>query len=457
MPFESSDNQKTKAAPQNEWTVVADLGILFDQKGKNGHMGAEDKLKGLEQLTQATKGKPVTIVAEAIVCDDQNAPDGKLSESKKGYEVERIVIHDGQETITKLGASKGFKNDLQDLLDYSLKEQSGSHVALAINAHGFGDQGVNGGMAEPERRNGGVVPAADLAAAIKSSLDKNGGNKLDLTDFDSCLMAQLGVLQSMDPVTKQLVASEKTETVKSDAEIDGQNLTAWISDLVTKPSMTGFELGQDIVDRANKGANGLGETEGTSTLAHFDLDGHLNDFNARLNTLGRGLIESMQNPANRKAIAQELNGLADIAKDEVRGPEHGATVAKRDMQGMLDTLSFNLSRGNIQDPDGHLKTAVDSVTIALKDRSGLVAAVHLKSDENTGAFHVKPIVSSESGLSLYLPNLEVMTNSCLTSADLTKINSADAGSTSTPWFEFLQSMRIEQQQSALNARSCDNK
>lgn len=457
MPFESSDNQKTKAAPQNEWTVVADLGILFDQKGKNGHMGAEDKLKGLEQLTQATKGKPVTIVAEAIVCDDQNALDGKLSESKKGYEVERIVIRDGQETITKLGASKGFKNDLQDLLDYSLKEQSGSRVALAINAHGFGDQGVNGGMAEPERRNGGVVPAADLAAAIKSSLDKNGGNKLDLTDFDSCLMAQLGVLQNMAPVTKQLVASEKTETVKSDAEIDGQNLTAWISDLVAKPSMTGFELGQDIVDRANKGANGLGETEGTSTLAHFDLDGHLNDFNARLNTLGQGLIESMLNPANRKAIAQELSGLMDIAKDEGRGPEHGATVAKRDMQGMLDTLSFNLSRGNIQDPDGHLKAAVDSLTSALKDRNGLVAAVHLKSDENAGLFHVKPIVSSESGLSLYLPNLEVMTNSCLTPTDLTKINSADAGSTSTPWFEFLQSMRIERQGGALDARSCDNK
>jgi hypothetical protein len=451
MPFESSDNLKPKAAvPQAEWTVVADLAILFDQKGKNGHMGSEDKLKSLEALRESTKGKPVTIVAEAITCDDSNVPEGKLSQCKNGYELERIVIHDGQETVTKLGPAKGFNTDLQDLLDYSIKEQPGNKIALAINAHGFGDQGLEGGMAEPNRHNGDLVAAADVAATVKSSLDKNGRSKLDLVDLDSCLMGQLGVLQSMSSVTDHLVASEKTETVSSSAGIDGQNLTAWVSDLTARPSMSGYELGQDIINRVNHGSNGLGGTEGASTLAHFDLR-HLSDFNAKLNTLGQGLTESVQNPANRKAIVDAFGKLPDIAKGETPEPDHAATAAKRDMEGMLDILSFDMAHGIIQDQGGHLKGAVDGMQNALKDRNGLMAAVHLQSQENTGAFHVTPIVNNESGLSLYLPSYEVLNNTCLTDAALTKVNAADAGSTDSPWFQFLQSMRLEPPKSLLNS------
>jgi hypothetical protein len=427
---------------QSQWTVAVDLGIVFDQVGARGHLGVEDKLKSLEQLKQMTKGQPVTIVVEALVADGKDVPGQALSQSKKPYDVERIVIRDGKEEVVASGASKGFSADLKDLLDYSLTQTPSNKIALAINAHGLGDQGVAGGMQEPGRQNGEVLSTPDLANVIESSLADSNHTKLDLIDLDSCLMGQMGVLEQLDPVTKQLVASEKTETVGlNPREIDGQDLTAWIKDVVAKPNMNGVSVGQAIVQHADHGANGLPDEEGTRTLTHFDLENHLGEFNAHLNVLGQRLTDALKDPTNREQIDYAVDRVGDVANDDDHSRPLAPTVAKRDMQGFLNLLTLEISSGKLIDPDHQLSQAITDMQQQLTDRNKLLSAAHIHQDTGIGGMKLMNFTSNESGLSVFLPNIDVRNNPALSESKLEKLYTTDAGSSNIGWLNFLRSLR----------------
>lgn len=429
-------------ATATQWTVAVDLGIVFDQVGTRGHLGVEDKLKSLEQLKEMTKDQPVTLVVEALIADGKDVPGQDVSQSKKPYDVERIVIRNGKEEVVSVGPSKGFAVDLHDLLDYSLTQQPSAKVALAINAHGLGDQGLAGGMQEPGRQNGQLLSTQDLAGVIKSSLAKTNHAKLDVLDLDSCLMGQLGVLQQLDPVTKQLVASEKTETVGlNPREIDGQNLTAWIADIVAKPGMTDFEVGQDIIQHADKGANGLPDEEGTRTLTHYDLEDHLSEFNAHLNALGQRLTEALKNSANREQINYSIDRLSDVANDNDHSRPLAPTVAKRDMAGFLNLLTLEISSGKLTDPDHQLSQAVSDMEQQLSDRKKLLSATHVHRDASLSGIRVTNYANNESGLSFFLPNIDVRNNPALADDKLEQLYRTDAGTSNSGWLDFLRSLR----------------
>jgi len=436
------EQQIPSSKSQSQWTIAVDLGIVFNQVGALGHLGVEDKLKSLEKLKEMTKGHPVTIVVEALVADGKDVPGQDLSQSKKPYAVERIVIRDGQEAVVASGASKGFTGDLQDLLDFSLTQAPANKIALAINAHGLGDQGLAGGMQEPGRQNGELLSTEDLASVIKTSLTKSNHGKLDLLDLDSCLMGQLGVLQQLDPVAKQLVASEKTETVGlTPREIDGQNLTAWIADVVAKPDMNGFAVGQAIIQQANAGANGLSDEEGTGTLAHYDLENHLSEFNTHLNVLGQRLTEALKNPANREQINYSIDLVSDVANDNDHSRPLAPTIAKRDMQGFLNLLTLEISSGKLADPDHQLGGAISDMQEQLADRTKLLSAAHVHQNSGLSGMKVVNFTNNESGLSLFLPNADVRNNPALRETQIEKLYVTDAGASNSGWLSFLRSLR----------------
>lgn len=427
---------------RSQWTVAVDLGIVFDQVGARGHLGAEDKLKSLEQLKQMTKGQPVTIVVEALVADGKDVPGQPLSQSKKPYDVERIVIHDGQEEVVATGASKGFSADLKDLLDFAVTQEPSSKIALAINAHGLGDQGMAGGMQDPGRQNGGLLSTPELANVIKSSLAQSDHAKLDVLDLDSCLMGEMGVLEQLDPVTKQLVASEKTETVGVNRrEIDGQDLTAWIKDIVAKPEMTGFDVGQSIIDHADQGANGADPEEGTRTLTHFDLAGQLGQFNAHLNVLGQRLTEAMKDPTNRTEIGLAIDRVSDMTNEDSHSFQHGPTAAKRDMQGFLNMLTMEISSGQLNDPDHKLSQAITDMQQQLTDRNKLLSAAHIPQVTGFGGMKLMNFTNNESGLSVFLPNADVRNNPRLSESQIENLYTTDAGTSNSGWLSFLRSLR----------------
>jgi hypothetical protein len=415
-PSTSTPGADSKAAetgmnPPNEWTVVADLAILFDNVGKSGHMGAEEKLHNLQALTDSTKGKPLTIIADVLVNDGSDVPGQPLSKSKKGYEVERVIIHDGKETILPAVPSQGTQKDLQNLIEYSLKNAPSNKVALAINAHGLGNQGVEGGMLG---RGNGLVPVEDLSSTIQSALKSGGRDKLDLVDLDSCLMAQQGVLQQLAPVTNDLVASEAVETVSTNpADIDGQNLGKWIGDLVQNPSMTGVQLGKQIVAEANQNANGYNfgpdgrdNVQGTRTLTNFDLSQML-EFNDKLNALGVQLTKALADPASRSVIQNQIHLQQNITNDSLLHPDQGGFAAKIDLFGFVHQLSVWTSDGNgrgIADPDHKLKAALSDMESYLQDRNKLLDATHTPVALGIDRKPIIPAYNNLSGLSAYVPD-----------------------------------------------------
>jgi hypothetical protein len=297
-------------------------------------------------------------------------------------------------------------------------------------------------MQDPGRQNGALISTPDLANVIKSSLSNSNHAKLDLLDLDSCLMGQMGVLEQLDPVTKQLVASEKTETVGlHPREIDGQDLTAWIKDIVAKPDIDGFAVGQAIVQHADHGANGLPDEEGTRTLTHFDLENHLDEFNAHLNVLGQRLTEALKDPTNREQINYAVDRIGDVANDDDHSRPLAPTVAKRDMQGFLNLLSLELSSGKLIDPDHQLSQAIDDMQKQLTDRNKLLSAAHVHQDSGIGGMKLMNYTSNESGLSVFLPNLDVRNNPALSESQLDKLYTTDAGASNIGWLSFLRSLR----------------
>ncbi len=447
QPFlsQSSDANANKngvaqlSKTQTDWTIVADMSIVFDSQGANGHMGAEDKTALLKQLKDRTKDHSVSIVLQSVSVDGKDVQPGfDLSSSKEPYQVKTIVLRDGQEYDISSGQSQGLKADLQNELDFALKNQPSMHVALAINAHGLGDEGILGGTQENANRvNGQMKTADELADTIKSSLAKSNHAKLDVVDMDSCLMGEMGVLHSMSKVTNNLVASEQTEVVSADHGIDGQNLNAWISKVIDNTKWNGGDVAVGIVTEANRGENN-GDNHGpsgTATLASFDLS-HVDEFSDLMNKLGRALISAESNPAEATAIKRAIDDTTNFDAAQDHGAPVSAANAKYDVKDFLEHLKFDLG----STADSELTKAMDDVNHYVDDRSKLITAVHLPYayPNAFGQLRSNTPVPVGAGLSIYLPNKDLRTNPGYKDR-IDQLGSMETGTTDSDWNKFLKS------------------
>ena len=450
QPFLSQSTDGTRArngaaqldTTPTDSTIVVDMSILFDLQGAHGHMGAEDKANLLKELKDKTKDHSVSIVLESLTADGKDVPGASLSTSKEPYGAQMIVLRDGQEFDISNGKSKGLKGDLQDVLDFALKNQPSKNVALAINAHGIGDQGILGGTQENKGRENGRMTASELAGTIKSSLNKAGRDKLDVVDMDSCLMAEMGVLHSMSGVTKQLVASERTEKVKATPEapateqVDGQNLNAWISKVIDNPKMTDAQVAHEIVADANQGYRG--DVQGADSLVSFDLS-HVDEFSDLMNKLGKALSDDSKIPGNADQINKSIDETENFAAAQQYGPPMSSKEAKYDVKQFMANLQFRLKAKLINDPDGELKQAMENVNHYVDDRSKLITTVHLpyESDRNN---LFGPNKQTSTGLSIYLPNSDVRENPSYVKADMDRLQSTETGTANGDWNTFLGSL-----------------
>jgi hypothetical protein len=391
------DKQSQDRQPQ-EWTVAINLAVNLDSQGAFGHLGSEDKMTHLADLAAYTRGKPVTIVVQAIErkpgSDSKSDNKGEekteslpeTAETKSKYEVipkpdaktepkpeskieskpepkaepaklNRYIIKDG--TITQLPSaqSQGYADDLTAFLQVANKEAPSQKTALVVNSHGIGNMGLSG--------DAGKISLTDFEKAVTRGLTGSGHNKLDLLDFDACLMAQNGVLQSTGKIAKHLVAAAEIENTVADKMIDGQNLDVWLMDLLYNPKMDGAALGRSIVENAKKGYNnGMSETdEGTPSLASFDLKAAA-PFRISLDTLGLALAKTIEQSANNKAVQDVIDSIPVYASEFIAPPggeNPRNRPQKRDLKLFTDGLSAAIEEGKITDKDGKLKEAITAV------------------------------------------------------------------------------------------------
>src|SRR5262249_16076794 len=151
----------------------------------------------------------------------------------------------------------------------------------------------------------------EFTNAVKDGLQGSGHQKLDLLDWDACMMGADGAVKQASQIANNLVASSEIETPNS-YKGGGQNLPAVLNDLIHNPSMNGQQLAQDFVGQAKKGANERelypGEpqdTSGTSTLASYDLT-KADQFTSKLNQFAENLKQAVQSDPQQKQLIQEL-------------------------------------------------------------------------------------------------------------------------------------------------------
>jgi hypothetical protein len=366
-PFDAS---AVTPAPKQQWTMAVNLSTTMALTGKDGMaMGAEGKSVQLKALAAQTEGKPVTIVAQAV------------SEGPQGHQIERFVVKDGKVEAIGSTPSKGYAADLQDLVTLAAKGHPAEHIGLINESHGNAIDGVSG--------NAGTASLGEIREAIQRGLAAGGVEKLDVLDFDACLMGQGEVLESLQGITDHMIASSEVEwSIGSgmDKQVDAQPTQEMLGALLSNPDMDGGAFADMAIAKAKTNQtrqdvdrDGVADSEemknGTVTLAHLDMRG-FGAFNAKVDALGDALAVASANPRSRAAIQDLIKAAPRFAGSSNEALSVGAQ--QRDLKAFATGLQEAIAKGKLSDPAGRLAAAAKDV---LDELPNVVTAYHGQAGE----------------------------------------------------------------------------
>jgi hypothetical protein len=140
---------------------------------------------------------------------------------------------------------------LVDFVQWSVQNYPADKYVLILSDHGMG---WPGGWSDPDpggsdssraplaSRLGKNLYLMELDKALEQSRAVAGIDKFEIVGMDACLMAQLEVMDAIQPHANYAVASEETEPSL------GWAYASFLGDLVSNPDMSGAELSQQIVN-----------------------------------------------------------------------------------------------------------------------------------------------------------------------------------------------------------------
>lgn len=145
--------------------------------------------------------------------------------------------------LTSVGSNldMGKAETLEAFIRWSKQNHPARHYALVLWSHGDGWKvrrdvgGIVSKGALADDSSGSFMSVQDIAGAIK-----NSGIKLELLNFDACLMAMYEVAHAFSGLADYLVASEEVEPSQ------GDDYTALLTGLQTDPAMSAESLGKLI-------------------------------------------------------------------------------------------------------------------------------------------------------------------------------------------------------------------
>ncbi len=358
---------------KHDWTIA----INFTTDFGDGQ-GVESGMAKLKDFAEKTKGTKLCIVAQAAILRDESE---KETETDSDYKLERYVIKDG--TIKQISTedSQGYERDLQDLISYANKNEPSAKTGLIIDSHGTGNEGLIGDT--------GKLSVNDFVKVVQEGLKGSGHAKLDMLDFDACLMAQDGAINKVRKVADQVVASAETESI-----YDGQNYLEPIARLAKKDS-DGLALARDIVTQTHKDMESYkkaGYEPTIETLAHLNLRQY-DDFNKSLDNFGEQLIVALKDSQNKSKIEESIDssqkyGHGSALLSSLFGPKL-AGKHRVDLRDFTEKVIAAIDNGELHDPDRNLKRAAQEV---LSKRSVIVDSYHGEGD-----------FARAGGLSVFLP------------------------------------------------------
>ncbi len=336
-----------------DWTVALNLTTYFEQDEE----GIFYRLEDLKKFAEKTKGTKLTIVAQVAYKQDS-----EVEGENPPCQLERYVVKDGEITKISSAKSKGYAQDLQDLVAYASKRQGASKMALIMDSHGMGNEGMFG--------DSGSLTVDGFVQRVRSGLEGSGRNKLDLVHFDSCYMAQNGVMSRLSAVADHLVASAESE------EVDGISLLPTFELLRTTPNTDANGLGRHLVSEArvqDKDFVAHGWPVPIPTISHVNLK-HYTRFRTALDALGEKLADILKDSSNKGALEKAIDSARKYGTDGSVTSLKMKFQTKQyrvDLKDFLEGVANLVDDGTIKDDDRSLKKCIQAV---LQERSTLVEA-----------------------------------------------------------------------------------
>lgn len=378
--------------PAQDWVIAMNLAADFGNE-----CTIEKRTKKLQELAADTQGKPVTIVVQFAVKQKDGA-----------CKLERFALNDGK--VVKLespGRSGGYASDVEQLLKFTSQNYQTRNLGLILDSHGTGNGGMSGDT--------GSLSLTELRDSVTRGLRNSGHHKLDLLQFNACLMGQNGVLESTQSIARHIVASAEPEGTGAQGR-DFDNRV--FRELLRNPSMTAGDLADVGIRQATDMARDF------PTLAHFDMEKY-GKFRESLDAFGEKMAKLCKDPAQLAVIQNIiretfaygggsikflnlfLGGGKDkpfLGKPDFIKPPSGsdwgfqgiggsgvrAESGRRDVKDFVARVLLAISKGQLKDEDGSLEKAAKSLLI---DGTALVKSFFADGKErmNTG------------GLSAFLP------------------------------------------------------
>jgi len=116
----------------------------------------------------------------------------------------RVMNENGEKEIIERPDMGSYKT-LQNFMEWGMEKYPAEHYALVLWDHGAG---FLGSMSDESTKH--LIKNQELAQVLGNIRDKNG-KKIDLVDFNACLMGQAEVAYEIKDGANYMVASEETE------------------------------------------------------------------------------------------------------------------------------------------------------------------------------------------------------------------------------------------------------
>ncbi len=389
-----SDAVKSAAAKgpeKTEWTIVVDLTTNFYAGN-----GVTNRLKELNELAKQTEGKSITFVVQAQVPIEGDPLDPEFASWDYDYTIDRYVIQNGKVTKLESDYSQGYGQDLEGLLALTCKRFAPEKLGLILDSHGDGNQGLQGDARMDLFSTGGNIGELkidDLTKSIKRGLRDSGRKKIDLIDFDCCLMGQNGVIQRLNGLADHVVASPETEN------IIGQNLRKPLERLIANTKLSPAEFAEDIVSACKQQKPRDGgwlwkKPVPVETLSHYDVK-FAQAFNTSLNSFGDAMTAAVKDPKNAKAVEDIIDKTYTYGGKRRQISIFGVFLAEESHGRKFDIKEFTqrvvsaIEKKELNDPSGQIKKSANEV---LANHSKLVRS-----------YFGYGLYEKQGGLSVFLP------------------------------------------------------
>jgi hypothetical protein len=377
------------------------------------YMNADDKV--LEQdifvdLNEAElvgSSDRVNVVAQLDRFRGGFRGDGDWTEARRFYVTrDNDLSRIGSRVVQNVGeVNSASPETLIDFATWAIANYPADKYVLIMSDHGMG---WPGGWSDPDQ---GGAPASISRSPLGNALGNHmfleqidyafdqirsraGVDKLEIIGMDACLMGHIEVMSALTPHAYYTISSQETEPAL------GWAYTAFLSELVSNPDMSGAELGRTIVDtyiqEDQRILNDQARAEwvGRSPATVRQLTSQL-ERNITLATVNLAALPALNDRLNELAFQLQQADQRDVAKARNYAQSFTNVFGSDTPSSYIDLGNFaGLLKQASRSPQ--VSQAVDGVLAALGD--SIVSS--RRGNNRPGA----------TGVSIYFPNSQLFKN-----------------------------------------------